>query len=57
MTEHADTVGLGYGGSCSSQTLSQEQQVALVTTVGINITETEQVQCSNQNCPIDFSLT
>ena len=35
MTEHADTVGLGYGGSCNSQTLSQEQQVVLTTTIVI----------------------
>lgn len=33
MTEHADTVGLGYGGSCNSQTLSQEQQVLLNTII------------------------
>ena len=33
MTEHADTVGLGYGGSCNSQTLSQEQQVFLNTII------------------------
>ena len=39
MTEHADTVGLGYGGSCNSQTLSQEQQVILtiINTIIVNI--------------------
>merc|ERR1712055_1186590 len=31
VTEHADTVGLGYGGSCNSQTLSQEQQICTIT--------------------------
>merc|ERR1712055_29001 len=31
VTEHADTVGLGYGGSCNSQTLSQEQKICTIT--------------------------
>merc|ERR1712088_11175 len=31
VTEHADTVALGYGGSCNSQTLSQEQQICTIT--------------------------
>ena len=38
VTEHADTVALGYSGSCKSQTLSQEQQVILVNSTIIVIT-------------------